>query len=84
VVTGVSLPGSVLGNFTVTGMNALSPAGGGTLTLVSPGKVVVNTGNRLPLIATLTLNYVPEPGTASLLGAGALGLAYLGRRRRRN
>jgi hypothetical protein len=84
VVTGVQLTGSVLGSFTVTGMNALSPAGGGTLTLVSPGKLYVSVGFKLPLISTLTLNYVPEPGTASLLGAGALGLAFLGRPGRRD
>jgi hypothetical protein len=62
-------------------MNALSPGGGGTLTLVSPGKVYVSTGNKLAVIGTLTLTYVPEPGTVLLLGAGALGLGALGRRR---
>jgi hypothetical protein len=65
----------------VTGVNALTPGGGGTLTLVSPGRVIVSTGNRLPVIGTLVLNYVPEPGTLLLLGSGALGLAILGRRR---
>jgi hypothetical protein len=65
----------------VTGMNALTAGGGGTLTLVSPGKVWVSTGNKLPVIGTLVLNYVPEPGTLLLLGSGALGLAILGRRR---
>jgi hypothetical protein len=65
----------------VTGMNALSAGGAGTLTLVSPGKVYMSTGNKLPLVGTLVLNYVPEPGTALLLGSGALGLALLGRRR---
>src|SRR4029450_8639143 len=54
----------------VTGMNALSAGGAGTLTLVSPGKVFVSTGNKLPIVGTLVLNYVPEPGTLLLLGSG--------------
>jgi hypothetical protein len=67
----------------VTGANGLTPLGGGTLTLVSPAKVYVETGNRLPVIGTLTLNYVPEPGTLLLLGAGVTALASLGGRGRR-
>jgi hypothetical protein len=80
-VTGVNT-GFAVGPLTTlfaTGMNALSPGGGGTLTLVSPGKIRVSTGNTLAVIGTLT--YVPEPGTASLLGAGALAIALLGRYR---
>lgn len=73
----VTTPATVM----VTGMNALTAAGAGKLTLVSPGKVFVTTGNKLPLVGTLVLNYVPEPGTLLLLGSGALGLAILGRRR---
>jgi hypothetical protein len=63
-------------------MNALNTNGGGTLTLVAPSKVHFSTGNTFPIVATLTLNYVPEPGTASLLAVGALSLAVVGRKRR--
>jgi hypothetical protein len=79
-VTSVSLSGGVM-TLTVTGMNALTAGGAGTLTLVSPGKVYVSTGNKIPLVGTLTLHYAPEPGTALLIGVGALGLALHGRRR---
>jgi hypothetical protein len=64
-----------------TGMNALTAGGAGTLILVSPSKVFVSTGNKLPIVGTLILNYVPEPGTLLLLGSGALALAILGRSR---
>jgi hypothetical protein len=66
----------------ITGMNALTPSGVGALTLVSPGKIHVTTGNRQPIVGILTLTYVPEPSTALLLAGGALGLGALGRRRR--
>ncbi len=66
-----------------TGMNALGPSGVGTLTLVAPEKVWVSVGHTFPVVATLTLTYVPEPATALLFGAGTLALALLGMRRRR-
>jgi hypothetical protein len=34
-----------------------------------------------PTFATLTLNYVPEPATLLLVGAGIAGLALRGRKR---
>lgn len=68
---------------TAQGMNALSPGGGGTLTLVSVGKVIVDVPFIRPVVSALTLTYVPEPGTLALLGVGAAGLSLLGRRRPR-
>jgi hypothetical protein len=50
------------------------------VTLVSPGKVYACTGNKLPVIGTLTLTFIPEPGTFLLLGAGVALLRMLGRR----
>ena len=75
--------GGPLQNITVMGNNALTPLGGGTLTLVNPAKVITNLTGPIPLISTLTLTYaaIPEPGTLLLLGAGVAGLAAIGRRR---
>ena len=67
-----------------TGTDSRTPGGLGQVTLVSPTKVVTNlTGGLLILVVlgTLTLNFVPEPGTLLLLGSGVAGLAILGRRR---
>jgi hypothetical protein len=66
----------------VTGANALTPGGAGTLTLVSPGKIHVSTGPSWAVIGTLTLTYVPEPGTLVLFGGGALALGAIARERR--
>ena len=67
-----------------TGTDSRTPGGLGQLTLVSPTKVRSNlTGGLLlfVVLGTLTLNFVPEPGTLLLLGSGVAGLAMLGRRR---
>ena len=67
-----------------TGTDSRTPGGMGQVTLVTPTKVVTNlTGGLLILVVlgTLTLNFVPEPGTLLLLGSGVAGLAILGRRR---
>src|SRR4029453_6203016 len=62
----VPVTGMVL--VTAQGMNALTPGGAGTLTLVSVGKTVVGLPRFSAVVSTLTLNYVPEPGTLVLLG----------------
>jgi hypothetical protein len=67
-----------------TGTDARTPGGLGQVTLVSPTKIVTNlTGELLAIVAlgTLTLNFVPEPGTFLLLGLGVAALGALGRLR---
>jgi hypothetical protein len=65
-----------------TGSNGLTAGGQGTLVLVAPVKVITNVNvGTFPMFATLSLTYVPEPGTLALLGAGVLALAALGRQR---
>jgi len=67
-----------------TGFDARTPGGAGVLQLVSPGFSSLGPVGRLVAPAVLTLEFVPEPGTLMLLGAGVLGLAALGRRTRKH
>jgi len=64
-----------------TGSDDRTAGGQGTLVLVSPTFVNIGAVGNLASIATLTMTYAPEPGTALLLGAGVAALAALGRKR---
>jgi hypothetical protein len=81
----VTVSGAVSGVTTVltaAGFDNRSVGGTGTLQLVTPALFSLSGGqDSTPTIATLTLNFVPEPGTALLLGSGIASLVVLGRRR---
>ena len=83
--TGLTTKGAALPNVTAVGSFNLTANGGGTVTLVSPSKISID-GNlaqrRTAGFTSLVLNFVPEPGTLLLLGAGALGLVLMGSRKR--
>ena len=72
-----------------TGTDSRTPGGLGQVTLVSPTKVerrldgLPTMFGTFVLLGTLTLSFVPEPGTFVLLGAGVVSLALAGRARRR-
>lgn len=75
---------------TATGADNRTPGGAGQLSLVTPFQVIIDhllAPDRQVGIVTMNLNFggaVPEPGTLLLLGAGALGLAVIGRHRPRS
>jgi hypothetical protein len=88
----ITVTGWTTGNVTVTGVggpdlkakgsDARTPGGLGSLLLVTPIRIDSPLlGSRVGGIGTLTLNFVPEPGTLALTAFGALGLTVLGRRR---
>jgi hypothetical protein len=64
---------------TATGADLRTASGAGTLVLISPLFVRTNLAGDIPNFATLTLNYVPEPGTLLLVGVGIAGVALYGR-----
>ena len=83
--TGLTTKGVALPSVMAVGSFALNGAGGGTVTLVSPSKVDIDGSlaqRRTASFTTLKMTFVPEPGTLLLLGAGALGLALVGSRKR--
>jgi hypothetical protein len=74
------------GTVTFTGSDSRTPGGLGQITLVSPTRIQVRIGetiHSLVVVAELALNFVPEPSTLVLLGAGSAALAALGGRRLR-
>jgi hypothetical protein len=88
--SGLGISITVSGNGWTTGtasIGTVSKTGvafnGSSVTLVTPTLISTNLGASpvIPSFATLTLQFVPEPGTALLLGAGVAGLAMLGRKR---
>jgi hypothetical protein len=80
--TGLTLKGVPLPSVKVGGSFALTAQGGGTVTLVAPARIAIDsTGpnligqQRTVSVSTLKLTFVPEPSVGLLL-VGA-GLAYL-------
>lgn len=66
---------------TATAYDNRTPGGVGVIQLVAPAKLVLGVFGNLPAFGILTLNYTPEPGTLTLLGAGITALAMIGRRK---
>ena len=67
-----------------TGSDARNASGAGTIVLVTPTLARMNVGGseNIPMIATLTLNFVPELGTFSLFGSGLVAFGAPASRRR--
>ena len=72
---------------TTTGFDARTAGHAGTISLVSPTRVLTNAAGNLPLFARLQISGVnlktPEPGTALLLLAAVGGCVQMGRTRLR-
>lgn len=79
----VTTTGPVMSMFSATG-TVSGPLGapGSSITLVTPAHINAAGLTRIAAFAQLTLNFVPEPGTLLLLGAGVVGLAAVGRSRK--
>ena len=85
VFTGLTTKGQALLTVTAAGSFDLTALGGGSVTLVSPSKISIDgplAQRRTAGFTKLVLNFIPEPGTLLLLGAGALGLVFMGTRKK--
>ena len=75
---------NILNTVFITGSNNFVPgATTGTITLVTPTRVLTSQAGNLPVLTTLTLRFTPEPGAALMLVSAVAGLAVLGYRRKR-
>jgi len=83
--TGLTTKGAALPTVVAQGSFNLNGAGGGTVSIVTPSKISIDgplAQRRTASFTTLKLTYAPEPSTLLLLGAGAVGLAVIGSRKR--
>lgn len=85
--TGLTSKFMALPTPTVVAMGSfnLNGTGAGTVTVVSPSKISIDgplAQRRTASFTTLKLTYTPEPSTLLLLGAGVVGLALVGSRKR--
>ncbi len=73
--------GAFVNTVTLSGSDARTAGHRGTLQLVSPVRILTNFTGNLPAYGLLRLEFVPEPGTAVLLGlaAAVAGVAIRGR-----
>lgn len=85
--TGMLTVSGVQGPLIANGLDARAPDGTGTIVLVTGFQVLfadlapISESEPIPAVATLTLHFVPEPGTAGLVAIGTVALAT--RRKRR-
>jgi hypothetical protein len=81
----MKISASVPVTVTATAFDKRTAGGAGTLQLVAPATLKIFAGalGEMPVVGTLTLQFVPEPGTLLLLGAGAAGLTSVARSKRK-
>jgi hypothetical protein len=84
-LTGLTTKFAPLPDVVAMGSFALTPMGGGTVTLVSPSKISIDGSlsqrRTLLSLTTLKLTYAPEPSILLMLAAGAAGLVWVGSRK---